>query len=300
LRQLQFLEFLKGKEMRGFFLIILLLLFSFGTTACQTTTTHYPGISKEELAKERKIQKDLAAQKEIEKKNRAERKRLEHQQRLLKVSQRIRKGGMELCKKLNRPIDKCLYEFELTKNTKAVNAYANGKKIYVTPAMMNFAKTDEELAVVLGHEYAHNVMDHIKSKKANALIGGVVGFAFDLLAASQGINTSGALSDIGQSAGALSYSQDFEKEADYVGLYVTALSGYAIKDAPNFWRRMSLNDSRAITEASTHPSTPERFVALTKVVSEIRTAQRKKLALMPKIKQEDVQKKPIAPAKRRN
>ena len=40
----------------------------------------------------------------------------------------------------------------------AVNAYANGKSIVVTTAMMDFAESDDELALVVGHELAHNTM----------------------------------------------------------------------------------------------------------------------------------------------
>lgn len=236
---------------------------------CESPKTAYPDISEAEVQNEKRIQQDLAAKEELKKQENKEIKRLQQQQMLLRVGQRLRKGGVELCKQLDRPINDCVYKFELTKGGKSVNAYADGKKIYVTPAMMRFVKSDEELAVVLGHEYAHNVMEHSKSKQINALVGGAIGFALEALASYNGVGTGGELTNIGQNVGALSYSQNYEREADYVGLYITTLSGYSIRSAPYFWRRISTKHNNSIIEATTHPTTPERFIALQKAIKEI-------------------------------
>jgi predicted Zn-dependent protease len=71
------------------------------------------------------------------------------------------------------------------------------------------------------------------------------------------------------------YSQEFEAEADYVGLYVIARAGYRIDDAANFWRRMAISSPGSVTMTGDHPATPERFVALQAAVKEIeaKTAQ---------------------------
>ncbi len=75
------------------------------------------------------------------------------------------------------------------------------------------------------------------------------------------------------------YSQDFEAEADYVGLYVMARAGYDFHDAVTVWRRMAVNSPGAITMASDHPATSERFVALQAAIQEIdaKVAQGQKL-----------------------
>jgi membrane-associated protease RseP (regulator of RpoE activity) len=41
-----------------------------------------------------------------------------------------------------------------------VNAFADGRTILVTTGMLRFSRNDDELAVVLGHELAHNVLGH--------------------------------------------------------------------------------------------------------------------------------------------
>ena len=150
-----------------------------------------------------------------------------------------------------------------------VNAYADGKGIYVYRGMMDFVRSDEELALVLGHEMAHDFRGHLEAKRKNAIVGQAVGAVFDvLLAAGTGVAGS-TFSRMGGSLTAGAYSQDFEAEADYVGLYVMARAGYRIDDAANFWRRMAISSPGSITMTSDHPATPERFVALQAAVKEI-------------------------------
>jgi len=153
--------------------------------------------------------------------------------------------------------------------------------------MMNFAETDEELAVVLGHEYAHNLMKHSAAKYKNASIGNILGTIIDGVAASQGINTGGLGQNLGTNIAVASYSIGFEKEADYVGLYVTKLAGFEIKDAPNFWRKMSIRNPEAIYNATTHPSNPERFISLEKTVKEIEGKLAEGKKLFPELKAEE-------------
>ena len=89
-----------------------------------------------------------------------------------------------------------------------------------------------------------------------------------ILAAVAGVNTGGDFMRIGAEAGAGAFSQDFEAEADYVGVYLMARGGYDIGLAPNFWRRMAVIHPASIktNHSSTHPSAPERFVALESAV----------------------------------
>lgn len=148
-----------------------------------------------------------------------------------------------------------------------VNAFADGKAIYVTRGMMRFAVEDRELALVIAHELAHNTMGHRDKKVLNAS----VGLLFDVLGAASGVNTRGAFSDIGARA----FSQDFEREADYVGMYYLARAGYPTQGVAQFWRRMAAEHPGSIrtNHAATHPPTPERFLALERVGEEIRRKQ---------------------------
>lgn len=162
----------------------------------------------------------------------------------------------------------CDYQLILV-GSDSVNAFANGTHVGVTRGMMRFAREDIEVATVVGHEIAHNAMEHLKARKRNSLLG----FLADLFAAYHGINTQGSF----QIAAAYEFSPEFEAEADYVGLYVLAIAGEDYSRAPDFWRRMAALHPGSIerAHATTHPATPERFIALEATVKEI---NRKKAA----------------------
>lgn len=164
------------------------------------------------------------------------------------------------------------------------NAYADGKNIVIYKGMMDFFRSDEEVALVVSHELAHNAMRHVDAKQKNAMVGGLLGLVLDVAAAAGGVNTGGDFSKIGSNAGASVYSVEFEQEADYVGLYFMAKAGYPIGDAPNFWRRMATTNSKAITMKSSHPTTPERFVAIENAVIEIQQKIENGQSLRPELK----------------
>jgi beta-barrel assembly-enhancing protease len=167
-----------------------------------------------------------------------------------------------------------------------VNAAADGEKIYVTRGLMRFMDNDSELAAVIGHELAHNTRGHVTMAKKNSLAAGLGGLLLDIAAAAAGVNTQAAFSKAGMNIGQSLYSKDMEREADYVGLYILALSGYNIDGAPNIFRRLGTANPKSIEGkyAVSHPSTPERYVYLEKTVEEIVGKQSAGLALVPEEK----------------
>ena len=160
-----------------------------------------------------------------------------------------------------------------------VNAYADGKQVVIQRGMMRFATSDTELALVISHEIAHNSMSHVRSKMTNYALGTVVDLAAQILL---GIPTQGLFGKLAGNA----YSQGFESEADYVGLYIMAQSGGDIDTAPQFWRRMATLSPNAIKSShlASHPATPERFVALEETVKEIKAKKAAGKPLVPNLK----------------
>ena len=289
------LENTSGKNLRGLFSVkpikntiskifsaIILSAFLLVFAAC-TPKTSMPGVSQEELWHETEKQRQLAAEHAIDKQFKNRKSRLKHEEMLNVVSSNILKGGVEICGAFNKDKSLCVYEFILLEKG-PINAFADGNRIYITPAMMNFVKNEEELAYILGHEYAHNMMNHIGDMQFNVLAGAVVGALFDGLFSAHGADTRGQFTEAGAQAGRLSYSKEYEAEADYVGLYVATLAGYNVSNAPNFWRQMAVKEPESIYVGMTHPTSPERFIAMQKTVSEIEAKKKRGARLLPEIK----------------
>jgi len=164
----------------------------------------------------------------------------------------------------------CDYEVTTVRND-TLNAVSDGKRVVVFSSMMRFVGDDDELAAVVGHEIAHNAMHHIDSKMKNALMAGFFGLLLDVAAATQGLNTQGSYTREFAAAGAMVFSQDFEREADYVGINIMAAAGRNPAAAARLWRRMAQESPGSIKLATTHPTTAERFVRLDQYQKEIAT-----------------------------
>ena len=178
------------------------------------------------------------------------------------------------------PISCCKYNILLVPEDR-LNAFSDGKNIIFTNGMVRFCENNDELAFVVAHEIAHNVLGHISKKKGNVAIGSV----FDvLLAVGLGVNTGGAFGKMGGAA----YSKGFEYEADYAGLYIVARAGLDVSSAPNFWRRMAAENPKSTEKnfGASHPSNPERFIAMDNTVKEIKEKQKTGKALIPEPKKE--------------
>ena len=176
------------------------------------------------------------------------------------------------------PLKVCSHKIILSQDN-SLNAYADGKNIYITQGMLRFIEDDRELQMIIAHELAHNIEGHIEKKSNNFILGTIV----DLAASSAGINTRGTFG----SMGAQMYSQDFEREADYVGMYIMANSNIDRKGVANFWRRMSVENPGSISYASSHPSSSERWVNIEAINKEIDSKIVQSLPLTPERKKDN-------------
>lgn len=169
----------------------------------------------------------------------------------------------------------------------AVNAFADGNRVMITQGMMRFTERDDELALVVGHEIAHNALGHRGRKTTNQVIGMILGGLLDVAAAAGGVNTGGAGMELGSRLGATAFSKGFESEADYMGCYLAARAGFDVSDAAMFWRRMAVEHPGNIEKnyLATHPSSPERSVGLDQAVREIDAKRGEGLPLVPERKE---------------
>lgn len=160
------------------------------------------------------------------------------------------------------------------------HAFTDGEAIYVTTGMLNFVKTDEELQFVIAHELVHDVEQHLESNKTNAILGTIAGAVLDALIYKK-MGSRSRFENVGTEVGYYAYSKDFEREADYIAMYILAIAGIPTDNIADFWRRLSDEAGDSGLYSLTHPSYPERFVQVIATNKEIQEKRQRKVALYP-------------------
>tara|TARA_B100001123_G_scaffold398921_2_gene483420 strand:- start:809 stop:1627 length:819 start_codon:yes stop_codon:yes gene_type:complete len=269
--------------MRLYFLSVLLLV-----AACQQPSTQLPTYSQADLKAEQQAQTTYAksggaTKEQVEKFSDAQIAQMSD--RVSKVVRKVAPAATTLCIDMHGPsYPKCNFDVVVQQKSGAINAYADGQKIYIEPHMIDFASNDVHLAMVLAHEYSHHMMGHVSAVQQNVSGGALLGTLGDALLSSQGINSGGAFGKLGAQQALLSYSPSFESEADYIAMYILARSGYDITNAPQFWREMTRQNPAGIYTRTTHPTGPERYVVLNKTIAEIQTKKQNGQPLLPNLK----------------
>ena len=172
----------------------------------------------------------------------------------------VEREGRRISHAVN-PATACASSVHLVEDD-AVNAFADGRDVYVTMGMYRFVEKDLEMQAVIAHELAHNAEGHVARSIGNTAIGVILDAAVD---AATGTDTGGAF---GELAG-LVFSKEFEREADYVSMYMLERAGIDAVEVPDFWRRIGVENPDAVVIAHTHPTTAERFVNLDEAYREI-------------------------------
>lgn len=142
------------------------------------------------------------------------------------------------------------YKVYLIEDEKNINAFTvPGGNIYVTTALMKFVESEDELAVILGHEIGHNENKHTNGflKKQNIAAKIVGEDAGEIVASLASLLT-------------MSFGQPQELEADRCGLYLAYSAGYDPAKGIAFFERIGAdsNTEEAIRFISTHPYPSER------------------------------------------
>ena len=162
-----------------------------------------------------------------------------------------------------------------------VNAYADGQDVFVTIGMLDFVKSDEELQFIIAHEIAHNIERHIEKTKTNTFAGSILGTVVDELVYNKtGYHTGAGFSQAGANIGHYIYKKDFEREADYLSMYILANAQVSIEGLSDFWRRCSEKMGTAIY-SKTHPSNSERYVRIVAIDKEIKQKIEAGVKIMP-------------------
>jgi hypothetical protein len=149
-----------------------------------------------------------------------------------------------------------------------VNAWADGSNVTVTSAMLRFVVDNDELAAVLGHEIAHNALGHIQVQQKST-IDGSFGAIVDTSAAVRAMNARGETGKQPLDVGSLVFSQDQERDADDVAMYLLSRAGRPIAEVTNLWRHMAQQNPTSVKYVGSHPAPKARLVRLERMEREM-------------------------------
>lgn len=167
----------------------------------------------------------------------------------------------------------CAFNIELG-NADNVNAYADGRRVLITRGMINFVKSDEELAYLIAKEMAHNSLGHAIRQRMVATMGSVID---NLMRAHPDVVATAG------SGGIRPYPQDLDAAADNLALYMLLRSGYRIDDYSAFWQRVADQYPANIPNGYTalHPATAYRMTMIDKSIQTLKTKQTTGAPLTP-------------------
>jgi Zn-dependent protease with chaperone function len=148
--------------------------------------------------------------------------------------------------------------------SKQINAFCmpGGKIAFYTGILDQLRLTDDEAAMIMGHEMAHALREHARSRIAKSEgTSQLLSFGAQLLGLGQAGNIAAGL---GTQLITLRFSRDDETDADLVGLELAARSGYNPQAAVSLWEKMAQSGggSSGPSFLSTHPSGPQRIQQL--------------------------------------
>lgn len=123
-----------------------------------------------------------------------------------------------------------------------LNAWSDGKYVAVTNTMMKFARDDSELAFVVSHEMAHNILDHALKLRGKSM-----------LLASLGIGSSKI--------------KNTEIEADQIGAEILVTAGFSVEGALTLLQRVG--PKIPLNLATTHPGIKRRLGIVTEAAARV-------------------------------
>ena len=156
------------------------------------------------------------------------------------------------------------WEVKIINDPKTVNAFcmAGGKMAIYSGMWEQLKITDDELAMVMGHEISHALLDHTRERMS---IARSTSLGVSLLGAATGVGggLGGQAMDMAaQVAITLPNSREGESEADSVGTQLAAHAGYDPKAAVTLWDKMAKLGKGPAEFLSTHPSPENRSAKL--------------------------------------
>jgi len=143
---------------------------------------------------------------------------------------------------------------------KQINAFCmpGGKIAFYYGILDQLRLSDDEVAMVMGHEMAHALREHARERMGKTM---ATRAGIELGAALLGLGDGARyLAGMGGQLLTLKFGREDESEADLVGLELAARAGYDPRSGVSLWNKMAAANKGAPPQwLSTHPSGPTRI-----------------------------------------
>ncbi len=158
-------------------------------------------------------------------------------------------------------------------NSRQVNAFCmpGGKIAFYSGLLDQLKLTDDEVAMVMGHEIAHALQEHARERAAKSEI---TNLGANVISQLFGFGNLGNMAlGTGAQLLTLRFSRSDETEADLVGMDIAARAGYDPRASVSLWQKMGAISQASAQSGSeflsTHPSGRTRIAELEKHMPEV-------------------------------
>ena len=175
-------------------------------------------------------------------------------QRLRNIAQRM----IPFAPRYNPRATQWQWEINLI-GSKQVNAFCmpGGKIAFFTGLLNGLQLTDDEAAMVMGHEVAHALREHARERVAKSEL---TNLGVSLLGQWIGQGRYAEAFRLGGGLLNLKFSREDENDADLVGLELAARAGFDPRAGITLWQKMSAANRGAPPQwLSTHPASSNRI-----------------------------------------
>jgi predicted Zn-dependent protease len=190
----------------------------------------------------------------------------------------VTRVGKRIAEAVGDALPTAQWEFVVFDAPKTVNAFAlPGGKVGVYSGLLKLCSSDDELAIVMGHEIGHVTARHGAERMTTGIGIAAVGIIGDLVMQHNHVSSGnrnlalGAYGIGATTAVVLPFSRANESEADHIGVRYAAKAGYDPRASINFWKKMEAEKKGAKSPEwlSTHPSDETRITQLEEWMPEV-------------------------------
>jgi Zn-dependent protease with chaperone function len=163
------------------------------------------------------------------------------------------------------------YSFDVV-NLRDINAFAlPGGPMFLHRGMIEAARSEAEVAGVMGHELAHVVLRHGTAQATKGQKFQIGALAGQVLGAIIGGRTGAVVSQLGLGTWFLKYSREYEREADLLGAQLMARAGYDPRAMASMFQTIERQGGGGGPEfLSDHPNPGNRVQAINREADMLR------------------------------